>query len=190
MTAPGERQGGARLRPAAFLDRDGVLNVDAGYVHRPEDFVWIPGAVAAVRRLNDAGYLVIVVTNQSGVARGLFDEDAVRALHAWIDAQLRAAGAHVDAFYYCPHHPDGTVARYARACDSRKPGAGMIARALREWPIDRARSLLIGDKDIDMEAARRAGVPGYRFPGGDLEAFVARLLSEPGSEPARAGGPG
>lgn len=177
------------VRPAVFLDRDGVLNRDTGYVHRPEDFVWTEGAQAAVKRLNDAGYLVIVVTNQAGVARGYYAEESVHALHRFINAALRAAGAHVDAFYYCPHHPDGTVARYARACDSRKPGAGMIARALREWPIDRARSLLIGDKDIDMEAARRAGVPGYQFPGGDLEAFVARLLSEPGSEPARAGGP-
>ncbi len=169
-------------RPAVFLDRDGVLNHDTGYVHRPEDFVWVEGAQAAVKRLNDAGYLVIVVTNQSGVARGYFDEAAVQRLHGWINEQLRPLGAHVDAFYYCPHHPEGVVARYARACDSRKPGAGMILRALREWPIDPGRSLMIGDKDIDLEAARRAGLPGHRFPGGNLDAFVAGVLGR--EEPA------
>ena len=169
---------GMTTRPAAFLDRDGVLNLDSGYVHRPEEFIWVEGAKAAVKRLNDAGYLVIVVTNQAGVARGYYEEDAVHRLHSFINRELRAQGAHVDAFYYCPHHPEGAVARYAMTCESRKPGAGMMLRAMREWPVDRTASLMIGDKDLDLEAARRAGLPGHLFPGGNLDAFVARLLSE------------
>src|SRR5262249_43008423 len=103
-------------RPAAFLDRDGVLNVDHGYVYRAQDFVWIPGAIKAIKRLNDAGFLVIVVTNQSGVARGLYHEDDIRMLHQWINEALRPEGAHIDAFYYCPHHPEGTVPGYAKVC--------------------------------------------------------------------------
>jgi D-glycero-D-manno-heptose 1,7-bisphosphate phosphatase len=166
-------------RPAAFLDRDGVLNLDSGYVHRPEDFIWVDGATAAVKRLNDAGYLVIVVTNQAGVARGYYEEEAVHRLHAFINRELRAEGAHVDAFYYCPHHPEGTVARYATTCESRKPGAGMMLRAMRDWPVDKASSLMIGDKELDLKAAHRAGLPGHLFQGGNLDSFVARLLPEP-----------
>jgi D-glycero-D-manno-heptose 1,7-bisphosphate phosphatase len=178
-------------RPAAFLDRDGVLNLDAGYVHRPEEFVWVEGARAAVKRLNDAGHLVIVVTNQAGVARGYYEEEAVHRLHGFINQELRALGAHIDAFYYCPHHPDGIVSRYSLTCDSRKPGPGMLLRAMREWPINKAGSLMIGDKDLDLEAARRAGIPGHLFRGGNLDAFVASLLParpahDPGTPPRRS----
>ncbi|HEY2185171.1 MAG TPA: HAD family hydrolase [Xanthobacteraceae bacterium] len=163
-------------RPAAFLDRDGVLNVDIAYLHRPEEFSWTEGAIEAVKALNDAGHLVIVITNQAGVARGLYEEAAVNALHAWMNDQLARRGAHVDAFYYCPHHPQGSVVRYARECDSRKPGPGMLLRAMREWPVRRQGSFLIGDKPSDVEAARRAGIPGYLFTGGNLEQFVAGIL--------------
>jgi D-glycero-D-manno-heptose 1,7-bisphosphate phosphatase len=167
---------GIVTRPAAFLDRDGVLNLDDGYVHRPESFRWVDGAPAAIKILNDAGYFVIVVTNQAGVARGYYEEADVDRLHRWINEQLRPLGAHVDAFYHCPHHPDGTVAAYARACDSRKPGPGMLLRAMSEWPVRHDGSFIIGDKESDLEAGRRAGIPGYFFPGGDLRALVGRLL--------------
>ena len=108
-------------RPAVFFDRDGTLTVDAGYVHRPQDLVFIPGAVAAVRRVNELGYYAFLVTNQSGVARGFFSEAVVEECHRHIEAILRQGGAHLDAYYYCPHHPDGRVTEYAISCDCRKP---------------------------------------------------------------------
>src|SRR5215467_9725147 len=150
-------------RPAAFLDRDGVLNVDHGYTHRPEQLEWIEGAPEAVRLLNESGYLVIVVTNQSGVARGFYDEDAVKSLHAHMQRNLAAFGAHVDAFYYCPHHPEGTIKSLAVSCRCRKPGTGMLEQAASEWPIERDASFLIGDKDADMAAARAFNIRGVKF---------------------------
>jgi D-glycero-D-manno-heptose 1,7-bisphosphate phosphatase len=150
-------------RPAAFLDRDGVLNVDHGYAYRPDQLEWIAGATQAVRLLNEAGYIVIVVTNQSGVARGLYDEPAVQKFHTYMQEALRAQGAHIDAFYYCPHHPEGTIKELAVRCNCRKPGTGMLEQAAREWPIDLGRSFLIGDKDIDMAAAAAFKVRGIKF---------------------------
>ncbi len=150
-------------RPAAFLDRDGVLNVDHGYVHAAERLEWIAGAPQAVKLLNDAGYRVIVVTNQSGVARGLYDEAAVKAFHAHMQAGLAAKGARIDAFYYCPHHPDGTVKELAVRCECRKPGTAMLEQAVREWPTDNAASFLIGDKESDMAAAAAFGIKGVKF---------------------------
>ena len=162
----------ALTRPAAFLDRDGVLNHDDGYTHRPDHFRWIEGAVEAVRHLNDRGFYVFVVTNQAGVARGFYDETTVQALHGWMQSQLAPYGAHIDAFYYCPHHPDGTVQTYRRICDSRKPGSGMFERALRQWPVDRANSFVIGDRQSDLEAGARVGIAGVLFQGGNLGAAV------------------
>lgn len=150
-------------RPAAFLDRDGVLNVDRGYAHRPDQLEWIDGAPEAVRLLNDAGYLVIVVTNQSGIARGLYDEDAVRRFHAHMQTALQGHGAHVDAFYYCPHHPEGSVSQYALRCNCRKPAIGLLEQAAREWPIDLSRSFLIGDRAHDLAAAAAFNIKGLLF---------------------------
>ena len=166
----------ARTRPAAFLDRDGVINHDRGYTHRTEDLSFVDGAAAAVRTLNRAGYYVFVITNQAGVARGFYDEATVRRFHAHMQHLLIADGAHVDAFYYCPHHPAGAVAAYARACDCRKPAAGMLARAAQDWPIDRARSFVIGDQPHDLDAGRAFGIRGYRFDGGDLALTVDTIL--------------
>ena len=164
------------LKPAAFLDRDGVLNRDLGYVWRREDFHWLPGAERAVKRLNDAGYLVFVVSNQAGVARGLYRPEDVEVLHRWVNGELGKSGAHIDAFYYCPHHPSEGQGAYRVACDCRKPAPGMLLRAMREWPVDRAASFMIGDKAIDLEAAAAAGVRGLRFAGGDLDALVKSAL--------------
>jgi D-glycero-D-manno-heptose 1,7-bisphosphate phosphatase len=150
-------------RPAAFLDRDGVLNVDRDYVHRADQLEWIDGVPEAIRLLNDAGYLVLVVTNQSGVARGYYDEAAIHALHDHMRDTLAAQGARIDAFYYCPHHPNGTIGAYTMRCDCRKPGSGMLEQAARDWPIDRARSFMIGDKDIDIAAATAFGIRSALF---------------------------
>jgi D-glycero-D-manno-heptose 1,7-bisphosphate phosphatase len=150
-------------RPAAFLDRDGVLNVDRGYTHKPEDIEMIPGAGAAVRLFNEAGYYVFVVTNQSGVARGLYSEAAIKKVHKHMQDILKAEGARIDAFYYCPHHPDGSVNEFAIQCRCRKPAPGMLEQAARDWPIDLGGSLLIGDRDNDLAAAAAFRIRGIKF---------------------------
>lgn len=165
-----------RRRPALFLDRDGVLNTDTGYPYRADQIEWIEGAAEAVKLANDAGFYVFVVTNQAGVARGFFGEDDVRALHAWMGAELQKHGAHIDRFEYCPTHPEGRIAAYTRQDERRKPAPGMIAGLMDDFPVDAARSFLVGDKDSDVAAAEAAGLPGYRFKGGDLTAFVAPLI--------------
>jgi D-glycero-D-manno-heptose 1,7-bisphosphate phosphatase len=163
-------------RPAAFLDRDGVLIEDTGWPHEPAEARWIPGAARAVKRLNDAGWLVFVVTNQAGVAKGFFPESQVGVMHRWMADEFAAMGAHVDAFEYSPNHPAAKLDQYRIECRRRKPNPGMVEDLLAGWPVDAARSLLIGDKDTDVAAARAAGIPGHLFPGDDLDAFVTRLL--------------
>jgi len=163
-------------RPAAFLDRDGVLIEDTGYPHRPEEVRWMPGAAAAVKALNDAGFLVFIVTNQAGVARGYYPESQVGVMHRWMAGELAAQGAHVDAFEYCPDHPEATLPEYRQASRRRKPAPGMIEDLLAAWPVDVRRSFLIGDRETDVAAAVAAGLPGHLFPGGDLHGFVRRLL--------------
>lgn len=165
-------------RQAALLDRDGVLNIDRGYTHRPQDLAFIPGAVDAVRRLNAAGRLVLVVTNQAGVARGLYDEAAVETFHEAMQASLQKDGARVDAFYYCPFHPDAAVERYRHPDHpDRKPNPGMILKALKDHGVAPNDAFLIGDRQSDIEAARRAQIRGHLFSGGDLDVFVRRLLA-------------
>lgn len=170
-------------RPAVFFDRDGVLNRDIGYLHLPADFAWSHGAREAVRQCNDRGYYAFVVTNQAGVARGYYGEPEVRALHRWMDEQLAAVGAHVDAFEYCPHHPDGIAANYARSCRRRKPEPGMILDLLADWPVDKGRSFLIGNSPSDIQAANAAGISGHLYRDGDLCNFVAeRLIDQQGPD--------
>ena len=165
------------LRPAVFLDRDGTLNADTGYLHRIEDFRWMPQAREAIRYLNDRGYLVFVVTNQSGVARGYYTEEDVARLHAWMREDLRRLGAHVDDIRYCPHLPDATVERYRQVCGCRKPAAGMLTDLLAAWPVDRGGSLMIGDKPSDLAAAAAAGIRGVRYQGGSLLELCRRELA-------------
>jgi D,D-heptose 1,7-bisphosphate phosphatase len=165
-------------RPAVFFDRDGVLNIDKGYVHRAEDFEWVAGAREAIRLCNDSGYFVFVVTNQSGVARGYYGVEAVHRLHDWMDRDLARIGAHVDEFQYCPYHEDGIVEELRRASDRRKPAPGMILDCLAGWPVRKEGSLLIGDKGHDLDAAAAAAVPGHLFAGGNLMDFLRPLLME------------
>lgn len=145
-------------RRVAFLDRDGTIIIDKHYLRRPEDVELLPGTVEGLRTFRDAGYVLVVVTDQSGVARGYFTEEDVRAVHARLEELLLGHGIRLAAILYCPHHPHGTVAAYALACDCRKPKPGMArqAEALR-GPIDYARSWSIGDKPSDVEFGKNLG---------------------------------
>ncbi len=145
-------------RKAAFLDRDGVINLDRAYVHRWDEFEFVPGAVDAMRRLREAGYVLIVVTNQSGLARGMYTEAQFQELTRRMREALAAAGADVEAVYHCPHHPKGKVPELAVDCDCRKPEPGMILQAAREHGLSLADSFMVGDKPSDIEAARAAGL--------------------------------
>ncbi len=165
-------------RPAVFFDRDGVLNVDRGYTHRPEDLEFVEGAPEAIKLARAAGYLTVVVTNQAGVAKGHYEESAIGIFHHHMNAELRRQGAWIDAFYYCPYHPNGTVEAYRRAHPDRKPEAGMIERAIGDLRIDRTRSILVGDRSSDMSAAQNAKIKGYLYQSGPLDGLVARALEE------------
>jgi D-glycero-D-manno-heptose 1,7-bisphosphate phosphatase len=153
-------------RPCVFLDRDGTLVEDSGYVHRPEDLVFIPRVIDGLTRLRAAGFLLIVVTNQSGVGRGFYTDELVRAFHGHLNAQLGEHAA-IDAFYYCPFHPDATREDYRRDSALRKPAIGMFEAACRDFRIAADRSYMIGDRIIDMEFGRRAGLRSILVRTGD-----------------------
>lgn len=153
---------------AVFFDRDGTLNVNTDYLYKKEDFVWMPDAVEAIKYANDHGYLVIVVTNQSGVARGYYTEHDVKILHEWMNSELEKKGAHIDAFYYCPYHTAGTVPEYTKDSEDRKPKPGMVLKAIADFYIDAQQSIMIGDKPLDVECAENAGVKGVLYDGSSL----------------------
>lgn len=163
-------------RRALFLDRDGVINVDHGYVGSRDRFAWMPGALDAIRMATAAGWHVFIVTNQSGVARGYYTEADVRALLDWIADAARAHGGTIDDTRYCPFHPEATVPAYRRSHPWRKPAPGMLLDLLRAWSLDPAEAIMIGDQESDMQAARAAGVTGHLFPGGDLADFLRPLI--------------
>lgn len=145
------------LRRAVFLDRDGTINVEKDYLFRPSDFEFIPGAPQAIARLKQAGFLVIVVTNQSGVARGYFTENEVHCLHDYIQRELNRFDCAIDAFYLCPHHPEHGQGTYKIDCSCRKGQPGMLLQAASDHGIDLSRSFMVGDKIADVEAGRAAG---------------------------------
>lgn len=162
--APARPDGGPQ-RPAVFFDRDGVLNIDQGFTHRVEDFVWSPGAESAIRLVRDWGWRAIVVTNQSGIGRGLYSEEDFLALSEWMLSQVE-----LDAIYYCPHAPEAN-------CPARKPGTAMLEAAFRDFDLDRDQSLLIGDRDSDLQAAAAFGLRGFRYEDGDLRRMLEQISS-------------
>lgn len=167
-----------RRRPALFVDRDGTLNHDTGYTHMRDDLRWTDGARAAIDRANRAGAYVFVVTNQAGVAHGLYPESAVAEFHIEMQRSLAEIGAHIDDIAWCPHHPTGAVMEYAHACDCRKPAPGLLEGLMRRWPVDVARSVMIGDRDTDAAAAQAAGLRSLTYTGSALDNLVAGFLTE------------
>jgi D-glycero-D-manno-heptose 1,7-bisphosphate phosphatase len=171
------------VRPAVFLDRDGTLIEERGYLDRVELIAPFPDAASALARLRDAGFALVLVTNQAGVARGYFDEAFVQRAHEHLAALLARDGIALDGYYYCPHHPDGTVERYRRVCRCRKPGPGMVEQAARDLDLDVARSFVVGDKWLDVELARNAGARGILVRtgyGAAIEADVPDALDPAG----------
>lgn len=164
-------------KPAAFLDRDGTLNHDDGYTHKPEEFRWIDGAKSAIKKLNDAGFLVFVVTNQAGIARGYYDAATVESLHQWMQRELAREGAHIDDFRYCPHHPEGVVPELAIACDCRKPSSGMLTSLIERWKPDIRRSFMLGDSEKDAQAGAAIGMYSKKIEPSQLLHEVEHLIS-------------
>jgi D-glycero-D-manno-heptose 1,7-bisphosphate phosphatase len=151
---------GGLSRRAVFLDRDGTIIEEVGYLDRAERVEFYPWTIDAIRAFNRAGLAVVMISNQSGIARGFFTESVVDEVHARMAGMLARGGARIDAYYYCPHHPDGKVAGYARSCDCRKPGRGLVDRAVRELDVDPARSFVVGDRWVDVALARAVGASG------------------------------
>jgi D-glycero-D-manno-heptose 1,7-bisphosphate phosphatase len=145
------------MKPAVFLDRDGTIIEEVGYLNRLDRLAFFPWTIDAIRSLNAAGFAVVVVTNQAGVAQGYYDEAFVRETHRRIDQAVRAGRARVDAYYYCPHHPAAKVEAYRQACECRKPGTGMLRQAAAQLDLDLSRSYVVGDRWGDVELARAAG---------------------------------
>lgn len=160
------------MTPAVFLDRDGTMIEDVGYLRRVEDVTFFPWTIDAIRALGRAGLVPVVVTNQSAIARGLLTAHELERIHGAMAQALEAGGARVAAYYYCPHHPDGSVAEYATVCDCRKPARGLVDRAARDLSLDPARSFLVGDKWLDVGLARAVGARAIlvRTGAGALEA--------------------
>jgi D-glycero-D-manno-heptose 1,7-bisphosphate phosphatase len=166
----------APARRALFMDRDGVINADHGHVGSRQRFEWMPGALDAIRHATELGWHVFVVTNQSGVARGFYDEAAVTALLEWIADEARRHGGTIDDARYCPFHPLASEAAYRAVSDWRKPAPGMLLDLIRAWRLDPSRCLMIGDRPTDAEAAAAAGIAGQIFPGGNLLEFLRPVL--------------
>jgi D-glycero-D-manno-heptose 1,7-bisphosphate phosphatase len=150
------------MSKALFLDRDGVINVEKNYVYKIEDFEFIDGIFEFVKKFQDKGYLVFVVTNQAGIGRGYYTEEDFRILTDWMNEEFKKQGIIINGVYYCPHHPTYGKGKYKKDCECRKPKPGMILKAKADFNIDLGKSILIGDKESDLEAGRKAGV-GYLY---------------------------
>ena len=171
-------------KPAVFLDRDGTINEQMGYINHPSRFILLPGAAEAIKLLNANGFLAIVVSNQSGVARGYFPLELVHEVHGNMERMLEKGGARLDGIFFCPHHPRGTVPAYSLKCDCRKPETGLIKQAGRKWNIDLARSYVVGDRCLDLEMASRAGIKGLLVLTGYGRGERDYLLGDSPAKPA------
>lgn len=165
------------LKKAIFFDRDGVLNFDTGYVYRYKNIRWIPGAREIIGQLTQEGWLLFVVTNQSGIARGFYTENDVQILHKQMNNELAKYGGHITEFFYCPHLKGAMIPEYDVDCNCRKPRPGMIVNAMSKYNLIAARTFLFGDSDRDIQAAKNAGIKGFLFNGKDLGSFIRESLS-------------
>ncbi len=178
-----DKRSNTELKPAVFIDRDGTINEQMGYVNHPSRFVLLPGTKEAIRLLNNNGFYVVVVSNQSGVARGYFPVSLLEEINDLMNRKLAEAGAHIDAIYYCPHYPTGAVKEYTMRCECRKPGIGLIQKARKDLEIDMSRSYVIGDTCSDLEMGQNAGIPsvlvrtGYGL--GELEYVLPKKTVSP-----------
>tara|TARA_B110000483_G_C17991458_1_gene463654 strand:+ start:352 stop:852 length:501 start_codon:yes stop_codon:yes gene_type:complete len=159
------------LKPAAFFDRDGVINKEKGYIHKISDFEWVEGAKDSIKYLNENGYYVFVITNQSGIARGYYSESDVILLHEYITKELKSVSAHIDEFFFSPYHPQNTR-DYLHLAHLRKPNVGMLELAASKWSFDKPKSFLIGDKSTDIECAKNFSIRGHLFKDGNLLDFI------------------
>jgi D-glycero-D-manno-heptose 1,7-bisphosphate phosphatase len=170
-------------RPAVFLDRDGTINEQMGYVNHLSRFILLPGVGRAIQRLNKAGLPVVVISNQSGVARGYFPEKLITQVHHKMETLLARDGARLDGIYYCPHHPRAEDPRYRRECDCRKPGAGLLHQAAADLHLDFKRSFMVGDRTSDLKAARQVGAKAILvltgYGRGELEYVLPDKLVKP-----------
>jgi D-glycero-D-manno-heptose 1,7-bisphosphate phosphatase len=164
------------LKPAIFFDRDGVLNIEKGYVYKISDFEWIDGAKEAIQYMNQKDFLVFVITNQSGIARNYYTEKDVIKIHQFMSDELKKINAKIDEFFYSPWHPEGANKDFERISHLRKPSPGMLELAQTKWPINKTLSFLIGDQITDIQAAENFGIEGYLFEGDNLLDFVKKLL--------------
>ena len=158
------------MHKAVFLDRDGTINVDKGYVHKITDFEFLPGTMEALSLLRKAGYRLVIITNQSGVARGYYGERDVRTLHDWLRETLALEGIDIAGIYYCPHHPEAQVEAYRQKCGCRKPGLDLFYRATSELDIDLGCSFSVGDQERDLQICRHSGCRGYLLGDGETDA--------------------
>jgi D-glycero-D-manno-heptose 1,7-bisphosphate phosphatase len=164
------------MKPAVFLDRDGTINEQMGYINHPSRFVILPGVPEAIRLLNRNNYLVIVVSNQSGVARDYFPISLVQEVHDLLKADLTEKGGTVDGIFFCPHHPQGIVPEYRRDCDCRKPKTGLIEQARKSFDIDMSKSFVVGDRYLDIELATRLNVKGILVKTGYGRGEIEHIL--------------
>ena len=149
-----------KMKKCIFLDRDGNINIEKDYLHKVEDFEFEEGALEAIKTFSESEYLIVVVTNQSGIARGYYTEEDVKTLHKYLEARVIETGGRIDGFYYCPHHPEKGIGKYKESCDCRKPESGMFLQAKEDLDIDFKNSIMVGDKISDVEAGKRLGMRG------------------------------
>lgn len=167
------------MNKAVFLDRDGTIIEDIGYLCAPGQIKFIPGSIAAIKSLKDAGYKIVVITNQAGVARGLVTEDMLQTIDKVMHKSILSSGTHLDGIYYCPHHPEHGAFPYKRECECRKPHPGLLKKAQKDLNIDLAASFMIGDKASDIEAGQRAGVRTVFVNSGPHQDQLAKLTQQP-----------